>query len=244
MTLTFSEAVATFTDVSGKEPPDSLSTICSDLFTIVITINNTINMGKPEDCRTIINYHIRRFEQQAASIQINPQIIEKAKYAIVILIDEKMSHLPKSWFDTWSKKTLQDEHFGETVGGVRFFDYLDELLRNPEDNGEILEIFYLCLGMGFTGKYQQKPEKLKTIIQQLGKIVLSNHKEKSREINGFPPAGTKKTPTRKLAPRVPLWLLILITLTIIIGSRLIVSMKLNDGFNDLPSVPAGEDSEK
>lgn len=228
MTLTFSEAVATFTNSSGKGLPDSLSVLCSDLFTIVITISSNIDMGKPEDCRKIINYHLHQFEEQAVSIRIRPEIIEKAKYAIVILLDEKIGLLPRQWFDKWLiNKTLQDEHFGETVGGVRFFDYLDELMQNPDLNGEVLEIYYLCLGMGFTGKYHQEPNRLKKITGNLGAIVLQNHKRKSKPVTAPPEIFKKKVVSRKTVPQIPVWLLVIIALAIMGASRMIVSVTLN-----------------
>jgi type VI secretion system protein ImpK len=46
------------------------------------------------------------------------------------------------------------ELFKENWGGERFFDYLDEMLKSPGRFIQVLELFHICLSLGFTGKYR------------------------------------------------------------------------------------------
>jgi type VI secretion system protein ImpK len=42
----------------------------------------------------------------------------------------------------------------ETFGGERFFRMLDQLSKNPLKHLPMLELMYLCLSLGFEGKYR------------------------------------------------------------------------------------------
>ena len=55
----------------------------------------------------------------------------------------------------------------------KFFDLLDETLNDPSPEAtERLVIFYVCLGLGFTGWYANQPEylrrKMETIAKRIG----------------------------------------------------------------------------
>jgi len=50
----------------------------------------------------------------------------------------------------------------ELAGDERFFDLLDETLKEPGDAAtERLAVYYVCVGLGFTGWYAGQPEYLR-----------------------------------------------------------------------------------
>lgn len=50
----------------------------------------------------------------------------------------------------------------ELAGDERFFDLLDETLKEPGDAAtERLSVYYVCVGLGFTGWYAGQPEYLR-----------------------------------------------------------------------------------
>src|SRR5262249_15328098 len=55
----------------------------------------------------------------------------------------------------WERKSLQEELFGQTDAGVVFFEKLEELLRqrDSEQLANVLEVYLLCLLLGFEGRY-------------------------------------------------------------------------------------------
>jgi type VI secretion system protein ImpK len=58
-------------------------------------------------------------------------------------------------FASWGQRPLQEELFGHARAGEIFFDYLRALLAK-EDSAEVadsLEVYALCLLLGFKGKY-------------------------------------------------------------------------------------------
>ena len=78
-----------------------------------------------------------------------------ATYAVVALMDESILNSPGPLRGDWVGYPLQQELFGENVAGENFYLQLRDLLARPDsrDLGDILEIFLLCLLLGFKGRY-------------------------------------------------------------------------------------------
>jgi len=76
-------------------------------------------------------------------------------YAVVALLDESILNSSGPLKKDWVGFPLQQELFGENVAGENFYLQLRDLLARPDsrDLGDILELFLLCLLLGFKGRY-------------------------------------------------------------------------------------------
>jgi type VI secretion system protein ImpK len=78
-----------------------------------------------------------------------------AVYAFVVYLDEAVltSNLPA--FAEWPRMPLQEEVFGDHMGGRTFFENMRGLLarENSDDVADVLEVYQLCLLLGFRGQY-------------------------------------------------------------------------------------------
>lgn len=82
------------------------------------------------------------------------QSITLAKYAFIAFFDELMLTLTWDGQQLWANNSLQQLFFAEHMAGENFFIKLADLKKNPKQNLAVLEVFYLCLQLGFTGKYR------------------------------------------------------------------------------------------
>jgi type VI secretion system protein ImpK len=84
-----------------------------------------------------------------------PDFAKLATYAVVAVLDESILNSPGPLRGEWVGYPLQQELFGENVAGENFYLQLRDLLARPEsrDLGDILELFVLCLLLGFKGRY-------------------------------------------------------------------------------------------
>jgi type IV/VI secretion system ImpK/VasF family protein len=72
--------------------------------------------------------------------------------------------------DQWHKNRLAYDQ-KELAGDEKFFDLLDETLNDPSAEAtERLQVFYTCIGLGFTGWYATQPEYLR------GKMIDISHR--------------------------------------------------------------------
>jgi type VI secretion system protein ImpK len=81
--------------------------------------------------------------------------VKSAIYAIVVFLDESILNSPLPALAGWSRKPLQEELFGEHMGGEVFFENLRALIgrQDSEDLADVLEVYQLCLLLGFRGRY-------------------------------------------------------------------------------------------
>lgn len=104
-------------------------------------------------------HHVRQLLAQADAVIRQtgyPADFPKlATYAVVALLDETILNTPGPLRSEWVGYPLQQELFGENVAGENFFLQLRDLLGRSETQevAEILELYLLCLLMGFRGRY-------------------------------------------------------------------------------------------
>ncbi|HXK02456.1 MAG TPA: DotU family type IV/VI secretion system protein [Verrucomicrobiae bacterium] len=81
--------------------------------------------------------------------------VKLAAFAAVALLDESILNAQNPLFADWPRKPLQEEMFGTHVAGEMFFQYAQQLLSRPDspEGADILEIYYLCLLLGYSGRY-------------------------------------------------------------------------------------------
>jgi len=75
---------------------------------------------------------------------------DHVRFAIFAWIDEVILNSPWNEKEQWQRQQLQRIHFQTADAGEIFFERLNTL--GPHQN-YVREVYYLCLAMGFTGRY-------------------------------------------------------------------------------------------
>jgi type VI secretion system protein ImpK len=81
--------------------------------------------------------------------------VKYATFATVAFLDESVLNSQNPIFTDWQRKPLQEELFGTHIAGETFFQNLQVLLgrQDSPDLADVLEIHYLCMLLGFGGRY-------------------------------------------------------------------------------------------
>jgi type VI secretion system protein ImpK len=108
---------------------------------------------------------IRRFEQRLQKQGIRPEQVRIASYFLCTLIDETVLNTPWGNQSSWGQHSLLIQFHREAKGGERFFEILERLQSHPSDHLDLLELAYLCLSLGFEGKYQLAERGLRDLDQ-------------------------------------------------------------------------------
>lgn len=155
----------------------ALADLCGDLLAFALQLKRSADPGDAEMLRTKIDEQFRALETKARQADIPADDVQQAKYAIAAFIDEMI--LTSSWGlkDSWADKPLQLAYFNDFAAGEEFYNQIDAL-RGAKRNG-VLEVYYLCLALGFRGKFVdlQGMEKKKVLMDTM-----------LREIRGAAPA--------------------------------------------------------
>jgi type VI secretion system protein ImpK len=122
--------------------------------------------------------------------------VNSALYAFVAFLDESALNSAQPMFAEWHRQPLQEEVFGGHVGGEQFFQMLRGLQarQDSEDLADVLEVFQLCLLLGFHGRYAVGDQgELRGFAASVGERI-------SRIRGGFGPLAAGATPRSGEAP--------------------------------------------
>ena len=97
--------------------------------------------------------------------------IELAIFAVVAFLDESILNLRLPVFADWPRQPMQEERYGHHVAGEIFFQNIQKLLgrADSQELGDLLEVYQLCLLLGFAGRYSMGGRgELRSIAMQVG----------------------------------------------------------------------------
>jgi type VI secretion system protein ImpK len=97
---------------------------------------------------------IRRFEDQARAAGVRNEIVLAARYALCAGLDEAVLSTAWGAQSEWAQHPLLVALHREAWGGEKFFEMLDRISGDPARHIDLLELQYLILALGFTGKFQ------------------------------------------------------------------------------------------
>jgi type VI secretion system protein ImpK len=96
---------------------------------------------------------IYKFEERARSSGAANETVLAARYALCATLDEAVLSTPWGAQSEWAQQTLLVSLHREASGGEKFYAMLERLSQDPERHIALMELQYLCLVVGFTGKY-------------------------------------------------------------------------------------------
>jgi type VI secretion system protein ImpK len=93
---------------------------------------------------------------------VSQEDYEQARFAICAWVDERI--LSSHWHEKsqWMSEQLQRIYYQTTEAGEEFFERLNRL--GPQQT-DVREVYYLCLAMGFAGRYCHEGDEY--LIDQL-----------------------------------------------------------------------------
>lgn len=104
-----------------------------------------------EDVRGELSRLLEKQEAAALRQGMLKDEYEDACFAVIAWADETvLKHASWVHHSQWSAFPLQLEHYQTTNAGEELFERLDRLRADQKD---LVEIYYLCLGLGFSGRY-------------------------------------------------------------------------------------------
>lgn len=147
----------------------NLLELCEPTFLFVCKVNRIYRSGGKLDVAKV-NAEIAdlRGEIQSVLIQedsILNQQFESIELAYIYFID---SMLVASGMTEWNNERIAVNEFNRRAGDNEFFDLLyDSEAEVGEDADSKLAFYYCCIGLGFTGMYEDDSKHLHEIMQRL-----------------------------------------------------------------------------
>ena len=112
-------------------------------------------IGEAESFRKRIKATLQEVEQVAVGAGYDVRDVKDTHFAVVAFLDSVVMHSKDTLRTEWERKTLQEELFGKSEAGVVFFEKLEHFRSRGDSQqlADILEVYLLCLLLGFEGRY-------------------------------------------------------------------------------------------
>jgi type VI secretion system protein ImpK len=203
-------APALFGNRAGPSPAagpriDSLLELMHEGFYVLFMLKNGSAPPGEHEFAEKVQAFLAGFENEARRLRAHGDDIEAAKYAYCAALDEIVLASGFPIREPWERRPLQLKVFGDQLAGEHFFDRLEALRAKGGVRLQSLQVFHLCLLLGFKGKYAlDSSDKLACLTARLGDEI-AHIKGKSR---GFAPRAERPDHVaHKLRSEVPLWTL-------------------------------------
>jgi type VI secretion system protein ImpK len=183
-----------------------LAEVFGDLLVLGTYLKEAKDLGSPDHLRTRLHHLFRVAEDQSKSVGIHSDGYTQARYAVTAYIDEMIINSRWANREQWSARPLQYDFFGEYVAGEGFFQHLDTIRRSLPLNADLLEVYGLCLILGFEGQYRiNEHERLRGLIEDVTREVQA----KRGDVPVLSPHGKRPEELMELVKReLPVWVVL------------------------------------
>ncbi|MCI0993431.1 type IVB secretion system protein IcmH/DotU [Pseudomonas corrugata] len=200
---------STRTSIAGLNP---LVAAASGLLSQLVRLKHGRNREELRTLKRELTRDLEQFEARAAQSGVESSQLVAARYVLCTVLDEAVVTTAWGHGSSWSQMSLLSTFHNETFGGEKVFQLLDRLSKNPTRHLPMLELLYVCLSLGFEGKYR---------VQARGALELEGIRDdlyrQIRQIRGEVPSelsphcdgleGARHRPVRL----VPVWTVALVT---------------------------------
>jgi len=223
--------------MSERANPNDLIAFAGPVFDLILRLKAGI-VAPSNDLRPKIASMLTDFENRAERYRFSSKITQVAKFALAAFVDETVLSSNFNLKEEWEKNPLQLEYFGESLAGNKFFEKLAAMIKQVDVTADAVEIYYVCMLLGFKGRYGvYEKEKLLTIMQETANALVRAGKIRPVELSPHWLANDQPEPPK---PRkMPTWAKISalgglgFAFIIYLVMFLIVSKFLQDAINKL-----------
>jgi type VI secretion system protein ImpK len=135
---------------------DTLALVYQNILTGVVRIQSGRQaLLEVETFRRRMKAALQECEREAGVSGYASADVRDASFAVIAFLDETILSSKDPKADEWRKRPLNIELFGQAVAGDVFYDKLLDIERRRDSSevADLLEVYLLCLLLGFEGRF-------------------------------------------------------------------------------------------
>jgi len=218
----------------------TLALAYQEVFTAIVRLRyNRQTVTSADSFRTQIMQALAMAEQEARSRGFSAEDLNQVKFALVAFLDESALGCGNPAFADWHRLPVQAHLYGHQLAGEVFFQELRKTLNRSDsaETADLLEVYYLCLLLGFKGRYAAGGDL---------RSVMAAVEEKIRRVRGpssvLSPRGAIPADAVRMVPSDPwlkrLMIAAIATLGLAVALFVIFKIVLISGASELSNLAA------
>lgn len=179
------DQVVDLSTLSGINP---LVAAANPIFCSIPPLREMLNHPDPVWLRDSQLQQINSFEENARKHNISPESILIARYALCTFIDEAVASTPWGGTAELLRGSMLVTLHKEASGGEKFFQLLNKMAEDPGRHIDLLEFFYVCLALGFEGRFrviEGGKTQLEGLRVKLAELIRRQRGEHEHDLSKF-----------------------------------------------------------
>ena len=228
---------STVTFVQGE---NKLVTAASNILSVIAELKRPQQDLDLSKLRQHLTLEINSFDVKAKSYAIPETNVVLARYVICAVSDEFVLDTPWGANSNWSEYSLLSVFHQDSAGGQKFFSILEKISQEPASNIELIELMYICLTLGFVGKYritERGHDQLASLKENVYKQIRAQRGERDNSLSVAIPAKAKQVNRVQQIPYLKLLGIIASTfLVVYLAFHFIITSQSNKVAQELRSI--------
>jgi len=198
------------------------------LLSLVPQLRSSVAHPDTVGLRDLLLRQLGAFETAARSQGVTPEQVLAARYALCTLVDESVSLTPWGGSGQWANNSLLVTLYKEVWGGEKFFLLLAKMAEDPDKNINLLELMYVCLALGFEGRYRAidgGKAQLEVVRERLYQMIRRQRGEPEHNLS--PHWRGLRTTVGRTVRFLPLWVTVAVAALVLAGVFIALSISLN-----------------
>lgn len=197
--------------------PNALTDSSAKLLALIGRLKTTPHHSDVGGLHRQVTQEIQSFENHARTRGCSPEAVLAARYALCAAIDEAVLNTPWGSSSFWSSQSMLSTFHQETGGGEKFFQILERIMMEPAKNIELLELYSVCLALGFEGRYRIREmgrAQLESLRDELYRAIRTHRGDYERDLAPhWRGLHTKMSRLRQ----IPLWVVAALAGAVLLG---------------------------
>lgn len=209
------EAVMQGAATAATEKP-TLKDLVRDFITMALIVRRGRQAISVTAFESSVDTFFANLERQARSANYSVEQVKDAQYALCAFLDESVlrsgdNHMRRHF----EMEPLQFRYFGVHLAGEGFFEKIELLRADVKKNLDVLEVYHLCLALGFEGKFGLgQKDQLRYLANTLGQDI-ARYRKTPKALS--PDWALPDQVSQMLRHEVPVWLYLVLIALVCLG---------------------------
>ncbi|KPW39346.1 Uncharacterized protein ALO59_00450 [Pseudomonas amygdali pv. mellea] len=209
------EAVMQGAAAAATEKP-TLKDLVRDFITMALIVRRGRQAISVTAFEASVDTFFANLERQARSANYSVDQVKDAQYALCAFLDESVLRSGDNDMRRhFEMEPLQFRYFGVHLAGEGFFEKIELLRADVKKNLDVLEVYHLCLALGFEGKFGLgQKDQLRYLANTLGQDI-ARYRKTPKALS--PDWALPDQVSQMLRHEVPVWLYLVLIALVCLG---------------------------
>ena len=191
--------------VTAANDKPGLKDLVQDFISMALIVRKGRQVTSVSAFEASVDSFFKALELDARGANYSVEQVKDTQYALCAFLDESVLRSGDNELRRhFELQPLQFRYFGVHLAGEGFFEKIDALRGDVKQNLDVLEVYHLCLALGFEGKFSLgQKDQLRYLANTLGQDI-ARFRKTPKALS--PDWALPDQVSQMLRHEVPLWL--------------------------------------